>query len=419
MLTHVILQIIDYCLIILPLIIEISCPKTEVSKKMCILHINDKKMRKIWLFFLAVALFSCSQPKQSKQPILVDEVKFAAEHDGKPVALYTLKNSNGLVAQITNFGAKVVSLYTPDKNGDFDDIVTGFSSIDEYFNTSETYFGATIGRYGNRIGGAKFKINDITYNLAKNDGENALHGGEKGFYAVVWDANKINDNTLELTYLSPDMEEGYPGNLNVKLVYTLTNDNELKIEYFATTDKTTHVNLTHHSFFNLQGNESNDVKDHVLQINADSYTPVDDSLIPTGEIASVEGTPMDFRIPTPIGSRINADFEQLKIGNGYDHNWVLNTVENGLNFAAKVVEPTSGRTLEVYTNEPGIQFYSGNFLDGTAIGKGGKAYNFRSSFCLETQHFPDSPNKPNFPSTLLEPESQYYSICVYKFGAEQ
>ena len=376
-------------------------------------------MEKIWLFFLAAALFSCSQPKQPKQPVLVDETKFVSEHDGKKVALYTLKNSSGLAVQITNFGAKVVSLYTPDKNGDFDDIVTGFGSIDEYFNTSEAYFGATIGRYGNRIGGAQFTINGITYSLSKNDGENALHGGEKGFHAVVWDANKINDNTLELTYLSPDMEEGYPGNLNVKLIYTLTNNNELKIEYFATTDVATHVNLTHHSFFNLQGDGSGDIKDHVLQINADFYTPVDGGLIPTGEIATVEGTPMNFRLSTPIGVRVNDNFEQLKIGNGYDHNWVLNPAENGLNFAAKVVEPKTGRTLEVYTNEPGIQFYGGNFLDGTVVGKGGKIYAFRSSFCLETQHFPDSPNKPGFPSTLLEPGGQYYSICIYKFGVDE
>ncbi len=377
-------------------------------------------MKKNWLLLLtAAALLSCTQSKQPLQPALLDETKFTAEYDGKPVALYTLENRNGLAVQITNFGAKVVSLYTPDKNGDFGDIVTGFGSIGEYF-TTEPYFGATIGRYGNRIGGAQFTINNTTYNFAKNDGENTLHGGVKGFNAVVWNANKISDNTIELTYLSPDMEEGFPGNLNVKLVYTLTDANELKIEYFATTDKPTHVNLTHHSFFNLQGDGSGDVKDHILQINADAYTPVDGSLIPTGEIASVAGTPMDFRTPTPIGANVNSDFEQLKIGSGYDHNWVLvDNTKNGLNYAARVTEPTSGRTLEVYTNEPGIQFYGGNFLDGTAIGKGGKAYTFRSSFCLETQHFPDSPNKPAFPSTLLEPGDEYYSFCIYKFGVEE
>lgn len=375
-------------------------------------------MRKI-IFFLTMVtvLFSCSEPL--KQPDLVDATNFDTEYDGKPVALYTLKNSNGMVVQITNFGAKVVSIFTPDKNGVIEDIVTGFNSAEDYFNTSEIYFGATIGRYGNRIGNAQFTINDSTYTLAKNNGENALHGGVKGFNAVVWDANQIDEKTIELKYLSPDMEEGYPGNLDVKLVYTLTDDNELKIEYFATTDKATPVNLTNHSFFNLEGDGSGDIKDHILQINSNGYTPVDGGLIPTGEIAPVEGTPMDFRTPKAIGLHVEEDFEQLKIGNGYDHNWVINPADNGLNFAAKVVAPVSGRTLEVYTNEPGLQFYGGNFLDGTVTGKKGKVYTFRSSFCLETQHFPDSPNKPQFPSTILEPGDEYYSICVYKFGVEE
>ena len=374
-------------------------------------------MKKILFFLALVVLFSCTD--SPKLPVLVDEAKFKTEYDGKPVDLYTLKNSSGMVVQITNYGAKVVSIFTPDKNGDFGDVVTGFESADDYFNTSESYFGATIGRYGNRIGNAQFTINDSIYNLAKNNGENALHGGVKGFFAVVWDANQIDDKTLELSYLSPDMEEGYPGNLDVKVVFTLTDDNTLKIEYYATTDKATPVNLTNHSFFNLEGDGSGDIKDQIMQINADYYTPVDGGLIPTGELATVEGTPMDFRTPTAIGSRIDADFEQLKIGNGYDHNWVINPSESGLNFAAKVVAPVSGRTLEVYTNEPGIQFYGGNFLDGTVTGKGGKVYTFRSSFCLETQHFPDSPNKPQFPSTILEPGQKYYSICEYKFGVEK
>ncbi len=374
-------------------------------------------MKNIFFLMALLVLFSCTE--SHKLPALVDEAKFKTEHDGKPVDLYTLKNENGMVVQITNFGAKVVSIFTPDKNGNFGDIVLGFDSAEDYFNTKEIYFGATIGRYGNRIGNAQFSINDTLYNLVKNDGKNALHGGLKGFNAVVWDANKINDKTLELKYLSPDGEEGYPGNLNVKVVYTLTDANELKIEYFATTDKATPVNLTNHSFFNLEGAGSGDVNNEILQINADYYTLVDSGLIPTGEIASVEGTPLDFRNPTSIGARIGDDFEQLKLGHGYDHNWVLNKAESGLNFAAKVVDPVSGRTLEVYTNEPGIQFYGGNFLDGTVTGKGGKKYVYRSALCLETQHFPDSPNKPNFPSTILKPGDKYYSICIYKFGVEK
>jgi aldose 1-epimerase len=291
--------------------------------------------------------------------------------------------------------------------------------LDGYLNSNEIYYSALIGRYGNRIAKGKFTLNDSVYTLATNNNENHLHGGIKGFCNVVWDAKKIDGQTLELYYLSPDGEEGYPGNLNVKVVYTLTNDNELKTEYWATTDKPTPVNLTQHSFFNLQGVGSGDVKDHILQINADFYTPVDAGLIPTGELAPVEGTPMEFRTPTAVGARVDENFEQLVFGKGYDHNWVLNTTESGLNFAAKVVEPVSGRTLEVFTNEPGVQFYGGNFLDGSDSGKGGKIFSHRSALCLETQHFPDSPNQPNFPSTILNPGEEYYSVCVYKFGVEK
>jgi aldose 1-epimerase len=375
-------------------------------------------MKNTWFILTMLVLFSCGQP-QPEQPVLLDKGSFETEHDGKPVDLYTLKNSNGLVAQITNYGGKVVNLWTPDKEGNFNDIVLGFETIDEYFNTSEIYFGSLIGRYGNRIGSGTFSINDTVYTLAQNNNGNALHGGIKGFNNVVWDATQLDAQTLELTYLSFDMEEGYPGNLNVKVAYKLTDDNELKIEYWATTDKATPVNLTHHSFFNLKGAGNGDINDHIVQINADFYTPVDDGLIPTGEIAPVEGTPMDFRKPTPIGERVDNDFEQLKFGNGYDHNWVLNQADGGLTFAAKVFEPNSGRTMEVYTNEPGIQFYGGNFLDGSVTGKQGKIYPFRSALCLETQHYPDSPNKPGFPSTILEPGEEYHSVCVYKFGVEE
>lgn len=374
-------------------------------------------MRKPILFLAIIALIACS--KQPQQPELINENTFAGTIDGKEVKLYTLKNTNGLVAQVTNFGGRVVSLWVPDKNGNFEDIVTGYNTLDGYLNSKEIYYGALIGRYGNRIARGQFVLNDTVYSLVQNNGENHLHGGTKGFNDVVWDATQPDEQTLVLTYTSPHMEEGYPGNLEVKVQYQLTIENELKIEYWATTDQPTPVNLTHHSFFNLKGDGNGTINNHLLQINADFYTPVDEGLIPTGEIAPVEGTPMDFRAPTAIGERVDDDFEQLKFGGGYDHNWVLVPAESGLNFAARVIEPTSGRTMEVYTNEPGLQFYGGNFLDGSDTGKYGKPYEFRTSFCLETQHFPDSPNQPDFPSTILEPGEEYYSVCVYKFGTEK
>lgn len=373
-------------------------------------------MKKMLASLLIVFVFACGQDK--KMPQLIPSAGFEAAADGKPISLYTLKNSNGMITQITNLGGKVVNLWTSDKNGDFADIVLGFNTINEYMNTSEIYFGSLIGRYGNRIAGGHFTLGDSTFTLVQNNGENALHGGIKGFNNVIWDASQADEQTLVLSYHSPDGEEGYPGNLEVKVQYQLTDDNELKIEYWATSDKATPINLTHHSFFNLKGAGNGAILDHVVQINADFYTPVDAGLIPTGEIAPVEGSPMDFRTPTAIGERINNDAEQLKLGNGYDHNWVLNSTEEGLSFAAKVVEPESGRTMEVYTNEPGMQFYTGNFLNGTANGKEGVPYIFRGAFCMETQHYPDSPNKPEFPSSILEPGQEYYSVCVYKFGAE-
>lgn len=374
-------------------------------------------MKKIWYIMALAILFSCTQ--KPKLPVLIDKSGFETELDGKQVDLYTLKNDNGLVAQITNYGGRVVALWTPDENGNFNDIVIGYETLDGYLNSHEIYYGALIGRYGNRIAKGRFTLNGKEYTLAKNNGENHLHGGVKGFNNVVWDAKQIDGQTLELNYLSPDMEEGYPGNLHVKVQYKLTNDNELKIQYWATTDKPTPVNLTNHAYFNLSGVGSGSILKDRLQINADKYTPVDEGLIPTGDIAPVEATPMDFRKPTAVGARINDDFIQLKYGKGYDHNWVLNKSDSGLNYAAKVVDPDSGRTLEVFTNEPGIQVYTGNFLDGSDKGKGGKVFSHRSAICLETQHFPDSPNHPNFPSTILNPGDKYYSICVYKFGVEK
>ncbi len=374
-------------------------------------------MRKPFILIAIIALFACS--KSPKQPVLIDETTFSDVLNGKQVKLYTLENKNGVTAQITNYGGRVVSLWVPDKKGNFADIVTGYETLDGYLNSNEVYFGALIGRYGNRIAKGKFVINDTIYSLVQNNGKNHLHGGRKGFNDVIWDASQPDGQTLVLTYLSPHMEEAYPGNLSVKVQYQLTDNDELKIEYWASTDRVTYVNLTHHSFFNLKGDGNGTINDHVLQINADYYTPVDKDLIPTGEIAPVEGTPMDFRKPVAIGDRVNDDFEQLKFGEGYDHNWVLNRSQSGLNFAARVTEPVYGRTLEVYTNEPGLQFYGGNFLNGKDIGKKGRAYTHRSSFCLETQHFPDSPNQPDFPSTMLNPGEEYYSVCVYKFGVAE
>ncbi len=334
----------------------------------------------------------------------------------KKTMLFVLKNKQGTVSEITNYGGKVVSLWLPDRNGHYEDVVLGHATIEDYLTSKEKYFGALIGRYGNRIAKGKFMLDSKEYVLATNNGVNHLHGGNTGYDAIIWDAKQIDDQTLELHYISKHMEEGYPGNLTIKVKYELTNANELKIEYWATTDAPTVINLTHHSFFNLKGAGSGTINDHLLQINAPYYTPVDEGLIPTGTLATVENSPFDFQKLTAIGDRVDANHEQLKYGLGYDHNFVLNQNLEGLNYAAKVVEPTSGRTMEVYTNEPGLQFYGGNFLDGSIQGKKGKTYNYRTAFCLETQHFPDSPNKPHFPSTLLNPEEEFYSICVYKFS---
>ncbi|MFK5973875.1 MAG: aldose epimerase family protein [Flavobacteriaceae bacterium] len=347
---------------------------------------------------------------------LLNKEAFEKKISGKQVSLYTLQNSSGTVTQITNYGGKIVSLWLKDVKGIYEDVVLGYPDLEGYLNAKEKYFGALIGRYGNRIAKGKFNLNGKEYTLATNNGDNHLHGGNKGYDAVVWDAKQIDDHCLELTYLSKDMEEGYPGNLTIKVRYSLTDANEIKVEYWATTDKSTIVNLTHHSFFNLGGAGNGTINDHLLQINAPYYTPVDKGLIPTGKIATVENTPMDFQKLVSIGKRVDADFEQLKFGLGYDHNYVINQNIEGYNYAAKVVEPISRRTMEVYTNEPGLQFYGGNFLDGSIIGKDRKAYGHRTAFCLESQHFPDSPNKKHFPSTVLNPGEEYYSICIYKFS---
>ena len=346
---------------------------------------------------------------------LLKKNDFIKNFNGKETNIYVLKNKNGLVSEITNYGARVVSLWTPDSKGKFEDIVLGFDNIDNYINSNEKYFGATIGRYGNRIKDGKFTIEDKEYYLEKNNDSNHLHGGKKGFNDIVWDVEQINQQILELKYISKNMEEGYPGNLDIKVVYNLNDSNELKIEYFAKTDQSTYVNLTHHSFFNLLGAGHETINQHLLYINANSFTPVDETLIPTGDIQLLENTPFNFTEPTIIGERISQDNIQLKFGNGYDHNFVLNNSQSEKIIAAKVLEKESGRILEVYTNEPGMQFYSGNFLIDT-IGKKNKIYKKRSAFCLETQHFPNSPNQDNFPNTLLKPNEEYYSICIYKFS---
>jgi len=376
-----------------------------------------KKIVKILSVVFVVGVFSCTQ---NIQPRLIENDSFAGIVDGKEARLFTLQNENGVATQITNYGGRVVNLWVPDKNGKFDDIVLGHESIEKYINSNEIYFGALIGRYGNRIDKGLFYLNDTVYQLEKNDnGKNNLHGGLKGFHNVVWDVEQPDAQTLVLNYISRDMEEGFPGKFEVEVIYKLTDENELRIEYAASVDKPSPVNLTHHSFFNLNGAGSGTINDHILQINADNYTPVDAELIPTGEILTVKGTPMDFTEPKPIGKHLSENFSQLELGKGYDHNWVLNQAGEGLTFAAKVIEPESGRTLEVYTNEPGIQFYGGNFLDGSDTGKEGKVYDHRSAFCLETQHFPDSPNQPGFPSVILNPGEEYKSVCVYKFGVEE
>jgi aldose 1-epimerase len=337
---------------------------------------------------------------------------FGKTREGTPVRIYTLTNASGAAAAVTNYGGRIVSLKVPDRNGAMGDVVAGFDTLDGYLGPNP-YFGAIVGRYANRIGHAQFKLNGVVYALAKNNGDNALHGGLRGFDKVVWAAREMPDGGLELTYLSKDGDEGYPGNCKVTVRYHLTDANELKIDYSATTDKDTVVNLSNHSYFNLKG--SGDILGHVLTLNADRFTPVDAGLIPTGELRSVAGTPFDFRKATAIGARIGQNDEQLKVGKGYDLNWVLNKKGDELSLAARVEEPSSGRVMEVWTTQPGVQFYTSNNLDGTLKGKGGQVYSPRSMLCLETQHFPDSPNKPGFPSTVLKPGMEFKSTTIYRF----
>ncbi len=342
----------------------------------------------------------------------VKKESFGKLPDGTAVDLYTLSNGKGMEARIMTYGGAVVSLTAPDKAGKYADVVLGMDNLEGYLK-GVPYFGALIGRYGNRIGHAQFTLEGKTYHTPKNDGDNTLHGGTRGFDKRVWTARELGDG-LELTYVSKDGEEGFPGTLTSKVVYAVTANNELRIEYTATTDKPTVLNLTNHSYFNLAGQGEGDILQHQVTINADRFTPVDSGLIPTGELKAVKGTPFDFTKATAIGARIGQNDQQLQFGKGYDHNWVLNG--SGMKKAAEVYEAKSGRVMEVLTDQPGLQFYTGNFLDGTIHGKGGKVYGHRSAFCMETQHFPDSPNKPSFPTTELKPGQTYHTVTMYRFS---
>ena len=368
----------------------------------------------------AAALVGCMElSKDSLRKGQISVKPFGETTDGTAVNLYTLSNNKGAEVGICNYGGLVIYLKVPDRHGRLGDVVLGYDALADYLKDSP-YFGALIGRYGNRIAKGKFTLDGKEYTLAVNNGPNALHGGRKGFDKVVWETRllaSLEGPSLELRYVSQDGEEGYPGNLSVMTVYTLTEDNALRIEYTATTDKPTVVNLTHHSYFNLAG--GGDILSHQVMLPADKFTPVDNTLIPTGELRPVDGTPFDFRKATTIGARIGQDDEQLKFGNGYDHNWVINKPMGQLGLMARVSEPSSGRVMEVWSTEPGLQFYSGNFLDGTLKGKGGWVYHFRNGFCMEPQHYPDSPNRPDFPSVVLKPGQVCKNTIIYKFSVQK
>ncbi len=376
------------------------------------------------LMILGHLLISCGGSKQESQTTSTDtmtrivKTTFGTLPDGQTADYYTLRNKNGMEIKITNYGGIITHLMAPDKNGTFEDVVLGYDSLGGYLKASP-YFGALVGRYGNRIGKAKFTLEGKTYSLLANNGPNSLHGGKVGFDKVIWKAELIdNDSALKLSYISKDGEEGFPGTLNTEVVYRLTDNNELEIEYTATTDKPTIVNLTNHTYFNLTGGKR-DILGHQVSIYADKFVPVDNTLIPTGSLQDVKGTPFDFLQPTEIGSRIDdPKDEQIKFGGGYDHCWVLNESGDSLRLASTAYEPTSGRYMETFTTEPGVQFYTGNFLNGSITGKNGVVYGKRSGFCFETEHFPDSPNQPSFPSVVLRPGETYKTKTVYKFSTK-
>ncbi len=387
-------------------------------------------IRPILLGFLGFCLFYACQPDKKKDNQEVEEVmlfdvqtkKFGVTPNGDSVTQYILSNKNGLEVRIINYGGIVTNIMFPDKNGIVEDVVLGYDNLDDYIKATP-YFGAIVGRYGNRIAKGKFSLNGEEYTLAVNNGENHLHGGLKGFDKVIWDAEPfINPESagVKLHYLSEDMEEGYPGNLDVQVVYTIHEDNTIEINYSATTDKTTVVNITQHSYFNLTGNAKGDILGHEVMIKSNSMVPVDAGLIPTGVFLPVSGTPFDFNQLTTVGDRINNPDEQLKLGGGYDHCWVLDKpVEDALDWVVKAVDPTSGRVFELATTEPAVQFYTGNFLDGTLTGKYGVVYNQRYGMCFEPEHYPDSPNHPDFPSVVLNPEEEYNTTTIWKFSTSE
>ena len=382
------------------------------------------------LVVLGISLIQCKNDKKDqgteteavmKEEIAITKSDFGRMPDSTLIEKYTLKNTNGVEIEVISFGGRITSFKVPNKDGKFENVVLGFDNLDDYLRPDDPYFGALIGRYGNRIANGKFNLNGENFVLATNNGDNHLHGGLIGFDRVVWNVQSIeseNGPTLKMNYLSKDGEEGYPGNLNVTVIYTLSNDNTLEVTYEATTDKSTIINLTQHSYFNLSGDFTKNILDHEILINADHFLPVDAALIPTGTFANVTNTPFDFRTAKIIGSDIENDDDQLKKGLGYDHCWVLNNHDKGMRFAASAYQPESRRYLEIYTDEPGIQFYTGNFLDGSLPMPNGGTYAHRTGFCLETQHFPDSPNQKNFPSVELNPGETYSSKTIFKFSVK-
>jgi aldose 1-epimerase len=373
----------------------------------------------ISFLIMAAMTVGCSPSDADTSNQLLRE-PFGTMPEGQDIESFTLRNATGIEMQVINFGAIITSLRVPDRDGNFDDVVLGYDNLDDYLG-DHPHFGAVIGRYGNRIGNSRFELDGEVYELTPNEGDNHVHGGDRGFDRVVWDAEpfeRAGERGVVFTYVSVDGEEGYPGTLTARVTYTLTDRDEVIFDYYATTDQATPVNLTQHSYFNLAGHGSGDILGHELELTADHFTPIDHEFIPTGEIRAVAGTPFDFTESTAIGARIDDDDEQLRHGLGYDHNFVLNRGGSGLVLAARLYEPTTGRVMEVHTEEPGIQFYAGNLMDGSWTGKDGAVYDYRTGLCLETQHYPDSPNKPEFPSTILRPGEEYTTRTIYSFTAE-